>query len=90
MSELALQLYGKNLELGTLSEALGHLHGLLREVTREATGDPDAIRWMVGNLRIVCDWCERDRPVKHGGWVNDGRHDYCPGCAAWLAARASS
>lgn len=80
--EVRLSLHGPNVSREAIEEAAGHLQTLLRELTREATGDPDAIKWELGPLRIVCDGCDRDRPEIHDDWIYRDGDDLCPDCQA--------
>jgi len=65
-----------------VGEILSNVGGLLNELTEAVTGQPDAIQWQVGRMRIVCDGenCGRERPGDHGDWVRRDGLDFCPDC----------
>lgn len=73
-----------------VGEMLSAVGGLLEELSTAVTGDPDAIRWKVGRMRIVCDGegCERERPEDHDDWIKRDGLDYCPACQDSLDAAA--
>lgn len=64
----------------TVGEILSAVGGLLREVTAEMVGDPDAIKWRMSPLRFICDGCGKDRPEDFSGWLKRDGFDYCPAC----------
>ncbi len=63
-----------------VGEILSAVGGLLEEVTGAVTGDPKAIKWEIGRIRIVCDGCECERPEQHDDWMKREGLDFCPTC----------
>jgi hypothetical protein len=77
---MSMSLYGPGVTPEIAAEAAGHLGNLIREITREVCGDPDAIKWEIGAMRWRCDGCGSEEPEKPATWINVGSLDYCPAC----------
>lgn len=72
----------KSSDAAVVAETLSALDGLFREVCREVTGDPDAVRLTLTSFTIECDRCGALRTEDAKGWTKDGADDVCAGCAA--------